>query len=457
MKSSALRRCLLLAMAALLCLSVGCGAPAANTGSADPAPTATAAPAPTPTETPIPDVKLGDLSVSPDAAELDASGVPAAVLLPGLTQLSMLERLELGDTELSAAELAELAETYPQLDVHYSVSVLGKSVPCDAQTLDLGGLTAAQLPEALSALERLSALEYVELVGGGSPVTALSMADVKAVQQAAPNARVNAVFDFYGQAVSTLDERVEFDGVEIGQENAQDVRDLLDVLQCCSYFKLADAGIDNETMADIRDSYPDTKVVWRVYFGEYFHCLTDEESIRAIFALDDTNCENLKYCTDVKYMDIGHDDNLSDVSFVAYMPKLEICIVSGSQVEDISYFANCPELQWLELVWCGYVKDLSGLENCKKLAYLNICYTQVKDLSPLDDCPLERFMYYVPKVDSAQQQEFIDKHPDCWTNFDGENPYVLGWRYNDQGYTWCDMYLKVREVFDYAHNYYNHS
>lgn len=444
--------------AAVLCLAAGCGSRDTETLPVDTeAPQNTPAETTAPVET-VPPIRIGDIEVAADAAELElqTGAADSAALTEALASLTELKSLSLPETGLTAAELAALAEAYPDVAISYTVKVLDQVVESTETKLDLSALQPAQVAETAAALEKLPELAQVELMNAADE-SPLSLADVKEIQRSAPGALVHYALDFYGQRVFTTDETVEYDGVAVGQENVQDVRDLLDVLQCCTYFKLADAGIDNETMAELRDAYPNTKIVWRVYFGEYFHCLTDEESIRAIFDLDDTNCENLKYCTDVKYMDIGHDTSLHDVSFVAYMPKLEICIVSGAPVYDISAFGNCPELEWLELVWCGNVSDLSCLENCPKLAYLNICYTQVTDLTPLDNCPLERFMYYVPKVNAEQRQAFIDRHPDCWTNFDGENPYVLGWRYNDQGYTWCDMYLKVREVFRYSENYYNHS
>lgn len=40
------------------------------------------------------------------------------------------------------------------------------------------------------------------------------------------------------------------------------------------------------------------------------HCLTGEEMIRATFSLNDDNCDELRFCEDVKYMDVGHNSYL---------------------------------------------------------------------------------------------------------------------------------------------------
>jgi hypothetical protein len=103
------------------------------------------------------------------------------------------------------------------------------------------------------------------------------------------------------------------------------------------------------------------------------------------------------------------------------------------------------------------VSDLSPITNCKKLEYLNLSYNSVTDLSPLDELPLKRFMFLSSGISKAKQEEFIKKHPDCWTNFYGENPYFVGWRYDDENFTRCEIYQKVRDVFRYEENFYNNS
>lgn len=389
-----------------------------------------------------------------EALTLEEGGYEYSALLENLRYLPDLTSVKLPETALDTKELLALINTYPSVKFDYSKELAGTVVCCGDSEVDLSALGSGEVNEAASLLSSLPSLRYVELTPA-SGQSALSMDDVALLQCAAPNAVFHYCFELFGKQVSTADTELEYTEVEIGNEGVDQIRRALNIMKNCTYVKLEDCGIDSETMASLRDDYPGIKVVWRVYFG-YFTCLTDEETIRAIFDLDDTNCSELKYCTEVKYMDIGHNSTLHDVSFIAYMPKLEIVIISGSPFSDMSVFENHRNLIFLELVWCGNVSDLSSLESCPNLAYLNISYSKVEDLSPISALPLERFMYYGPKLSARQQQEFRDLQPDCWVTFEGENPYVLGWRYNDQGHTWCDMYLRVREVFRYEDNFYNH-
>ena len=82
---------------------------------------------------------------------------------------------------------------------------------------------------------------------------------------------------------------------------------------------------------------------------------------------------------------------------------------------------------------------------------LNISYTHVTDLSPLDNLNLTRLtaMYY-PKsrVPQEEQDRFTAAKPDCTTFFVGDQPYGKAWRY-DANNEYLDWYLKVREVFSY--------
>ena len=270
---------------------------------------------------------------------------------------------------------------------------------------------------------------------------------MKVLTDAAPWARIHYSFSFYGKTLSTTDTRVEFTNTKMSDE--AEVRQVLDILPDCTYFKLDNCGFDNETLAGIQKDYPDTKIVWKIHFGKY-SAMTDAETIRAVYHVTDENCHDLRYCTSVKYMDIGHNETLTDLSFVGFMPDLEILIASGSAVKDLSGFENCKKLEFLELAYCLDLADISPLAGCESLANLNISYTKVKDLSALDGLPLERLMSIHTWVQDKEQKIFREIHPDCWTTFYyGNQPYGKGWRYDDNGMTYSKIYRKVRDVFGY--------
>ncbi len=386
------------------------------------------------------------------ALELPAGSYTVGDLLDNLAHFPALESLSLPCTPISAADMEALSAAYPELALSFSVEIAGDEYSSDTAALDLNSLSSADAETAAAALSLLPGVESIDLSR-----SSLSPAEVAPIRAAAPEAAIDYSFELFGKTISLLsDTNIEYlDQEEIGNAGETAIREALSILPAGSRIVFDDCGLDNEVMASIRDDYPEHKVVWRVHFG-YFSMLTDEETIRAIFDLTDDIVDDLKYCTEVKYMDIGHNTELTNVDFIAYMTKLEICIMSGSPFSNMEVFGNCPNLDWLELVYCPNVEDISSLANCKNLRYLNLTYTKVTDITPLDGLPLERFFYANPKLDDEQMAHLKEEHADCWLTFEGFE-YGYGWRYDDPGTTvFGEPYLKVREVFRYGENYYNH-
>ena len=139
------------------------------------------------------------------------------------------------------------------------------------------------------------------------------------------------------------------------------------------------------------------------------------------------------------------------------MPDLEIAILSGSPIADLTPLQNCKKLEFLEIAWCGYVKDVSPLAGCHRLRYLNVGHTRVKDFSALTGLDLKMLSY----VNSGNRVGFTEYHweqiqeqfPTCWITFNpladnNASPYSTGWRYKAAG-GYTPIYRKVRDVFGY--------
>ena len=393
-------------------------------------------------------VSMGGKEVDPSMEELSLSQGEYTydAILQNLQYLNALKKLHLSHAEFTKEQLDQLQETYPDLELSYTVMLFDQELASDTETLDLSFLTAAQVEEAARAISLLPDLSFAELMAGD--VSQLSMSDVRVLVDAAPDTVFHYTFSLFGKNISTNDQVVEFNGHSIGNEGEADLRNALAIMTGCESFRLIDCGIDNEVLAKLREDFPRTKVVWKIKFGKY-SAMTDTDTIRAVYNVFDDTCYNLRYCNEVKYMDLGHNESLTDFSFVGFMPDLEILIISGSAVEDLSGFENCKKLEFLEMASCLKLKDLTPLAGCEGLKQLNISFTKVKDLTPLDGLDLERFMSIHTWVQPPEQKIFKEIHPDCWTTFYyGSQPFGKGWRYDDNGLTYSEMYKKVREVFD---------
>lgn len=393
-------------------------------------------------------VSFGLQSVSNDSssATLMPQGLEYDLLLENLRYLPELKSLSLPEVALSADQLEALSQTYPEVSFDYTVELLGKSCPSSTTTLDLSSMSSAQVDAACSKLGLLTNLTDVTLS------SSLSMADVDKLQASNPGALFHYTFTLFGQTLDTAAETVEFKNQAIGNEGESQIRQALDILDNCTRFVLDNCQLDYEVLAQIREDYREkTKVVWRVYFGvtNRYTALTDQETIRAVYNVTDDTVGPLRYCEDAKYIDMGHNDTLTDLTFVGYMPKLEVFIGSGCAATELVGWENAKSLVWLELANCMKLENIDVLENCENLKYLNLSYTKVKTFQMLDSLPLERFVYLRPKASGEEQKMFKAIHEDCLTVFSGSQPYGYGWRYNDNGKTYFDYYKNViREVFD---------
>ena len=408
------------------------------------------------------DVQIGANRYTPEleALALNEGEYELQQLLENIRFLPNLANLELPKTGLTAEQLQQIRDAYPDLELRYTVELFGREMGMETTELDLSDMKPSQTGELAEVLPLLPELETVNLMAADG-TSAFAPADVKKVMDAAGEATVLYTFELFGKTVSTTDERVEFKKVDIGNEGIPQIREALDILPNCTYFLMDTCGVDNEVMAQLRDDYPDTKVVWRVFWA-FYHDLTDMEMIHCTSAMEDDVVDVLKYCTDVKYLDIGHNSDLTNIDFVNYMPKLEIVIVVDSGIRSLEPFANCPNLQWLEIVNCRNITDLSPLANCKELKGLNMsCVFGVKDLTPLFELEhMERLYLGTHQVPKEMVEQAREALPDCWiTDFarssgNVSRNYAIGWRL-DRKDVRAEWYKEIREIFRYSENFYN--
>lgn len=393
-------------------------------------------------------VSLGgsEISCGTSGLILESGSYDFITLINNLKYLPNVATVSLPKTDLPLDKIDALIAAYPKVEVTYSVSFDGQEFGPDTTELNLSAMDPAKLDQLLAVLPMMRSVETVELTdaGGNSPFTREQVAQLRDLL---PNAAFNYTFELFGHTVSTQDEKLDFTNQKLGNEAEAELRAALDILPANAYVKVENCGFDNEVLGGIQQDYPEATIVWRVWYGNQ-NQLTDSVMIRHVYHLTDSNCGNMKYFTKAKYLDLGHNETLSTIEFCKYMPDLEILIVSGSMVSDLTPLANCTKLEWLELTYCSYVTDIAPLEGCVGLKCLNLGFTNVSDLTPVMDLELNRLHCILNQIPDEQEQAYDEAHPDTITVWRGKQPYGYGWRYDDDGYTFCEYYKKVREVFD---------
>ena len=376
--------------------------------------------------------------------ELDWSGRDITALTAvNPAYLPALEKIELGHA--SAEELKAVHECFPAASLGFETEIAGKAVNNTVSALDLSSLSHADTAEAAVILPYLPALKEVKL-------GELDFDDYKLLFDARPDVCFDYSFELFGKTVSTLDDPIKYKKVYDGDEGLDTLRGILPYLPNLTYLKLDRCETTDEATEALNLEFPDIKIVWRIFFSG-FSCLTDAEKIWAIGSLYDEDCIPLKYCHDIKYLDLGHND-IKDISFVRSMPKLEVLILGCGHTEDISPLADCSELEYLEIT-STQVSDLSPLASCTKLKHFEMSITQnITDISPLYGLDLERFYaLYVHSVPDEQFEEFAALHPDCEidhsTGLGGVDPYNESqWRFYYGG-GFVPRYALLREQIGY--------
>lgn len=391
---------------------------------------------------------------------VDLSGMKTADI-PAVTEklalLTDLESVTIGENatvngELSWADISSIAAVNPDAALNYTFTVLGNKASLADKTLDLQTITPADVAAVAEILPGMTQLERVDI---GSDASGLSWDDISKLYAAAPDAVFDYDMNLWGKSFSLADEVLDFNHVMMPDGGAL-IKSVIPFCRNCKQLDMDFCGKGdefNQLMQSIRDENPDIEVIWRVWFGENYSVRTNVTKILASKPskggkLYNSDAQQLKYCTNVRYLDVGHNDTLSDFSFVASMPDLEIVVMSMCGVSDLTPFAACTHLKYIEAGNTG-ISDLTPLANCTELAHLNIgTCPGVTDLSPLFDLPLRRLWLctntgtHCTNYSSAQAEEFIAAHPDCevnttcptgYGNADDAEGYVKeGWKYWQQ-------------------------
>jgi hypothetical protein len=101
----------------------------------------------------------------------------------------------------------------------------------------------------------------------------------------------------------------------------------------------------------------------------------------------------LRHCRDLQALDLGHN-HITDISFIAQLPKLKVLILACNEITDISPLAQLQHLEYLEL-FKNHIADASPLAGLPGLVDLNLCFNNIADYRALYGlASLERLWIY---------------------------------------------------------------
>lgn len=379
-------------------------------------------------------------------ADTDAETLTAVLKaedMPRLEALGSLRSADLRGSECES-ELTDYLERHPETELLFTLTLPdGTKADTDAEELDFSGYTSEMTDEGVRAVKAMSALKTVEL---GKERQDLSRDDVLRYMTARPDVVFRYTFKFKGAEINTGEEKIDLRGIWVKNQE-DDLWEILPLLRHCTWLDLDATGVDTDEVVAMMEQNPGLRIIWRVMVGNGEAVRTDTKKIWFNTLQNTMQAQNLKYCTDVELLDLGHC-KISDVSFLASMPNLRVCILGLNPLTDISALKSLKKLEYLE-IFNMPLKDLSPLADHPDLAHLNIVLTEVEDLSPLYNCPLQRlWIGDTTPVSEEELAAFRKVNPDCEINTTTYSPTDGGWR-RYEGADFAPRYLQLRDEMGY--------
>ena len=256
------------------------------------------------------------------------------------------------------------------------------------------------------------------------------------------------VYDSY--EVTEIDlsrQRFTTDDLETLKELTEQIRGLDKLIVC-------DCGLDNETLGEFRKEVPDVNVVWRLYMGKW-KLRTDQVTFSVLIynynyeRLRSKDIQVLKYCTDLRCLDLGHQ-SIVDISVIGdYLPELRLLIMADNWINDLSPLAKCKHLHYLEL-FVNNLTDISPLGELHELVDVNISYNRrLSDITPLLNSPMMERVWLESTSVSSEDFDLLEAtYPNAKVV-----RVVRGRPSVDQG--WRDGCARYKQMMDmWFNNYY---
>ena len=425
-----------------------------------PAPAAQQENSPAPEEsTPEPEpveLQFGSLTVLSDVEQLDLSGSGAALedLMRASNDLVNVKEISLGVTSATLEQLRAVEKAFPQAKVSWRAEAAGIQFEGDSERIDLSAATDDDVPQIIRALAVLPELKTITLAPEDG-VTGLSFDSLSAIAAAAPEAELNCRFELYGQTADWTTEKLKYFKTDIGDEGIEVFRGALPYLRSLDLLRLESCGIkDNDAMAALRAEFPEKRIVWSISVRGYTY-MTDTTLINDgnSFLFSDKNAYLFQYMPDVMYLDLGHTHNLTNIEFVRNWPKLQVVILTLSNIKDITPLEACPDIEFLELVSTG-IDNIDVVAGMEKLEYLNLgCMWALKDVSAISELKNLKLVRICGTtfnfVSHAQVDELKEKMPGVINTYGGDPTKSGGWRFNENGKGMTERYKLLRQQMRY--------
>lgn len=369
-------------------------------------------------------------------------------LLFALPYLPQLQTVDLHGTDLGLEDVLSIQEARPELAILQTVDLLGQTVETDAAELDLRDVPCSA-QELIPLLRAFSALKKVYL-----PEKEDTEAAVAQLQEEHPETVFIHQVTVFGQ---TMDNAVE--ELDVSKTAFKAPEEVLSQIAQLPYLKkliLCDCGLSNEQIEVLMAARPDVKFVWTIHVAHHairtdavafstknpskytqsYYSEHENNRIKRAKRLKAGDLKELRYCTDLIALDLGHNYLTNeDLEVLQYLPHLQLLILADNKITDISALSSLQELQYVEL-FMNNIPDVSPLVGLPQLTDINICKIQLKDTTPLLSLKqAKRLWFSLNGLSTSQCKAVAEALPDCVCNYTAKTSTGDGWREGER-YQW---------------------
>lgn len=383
-------------------------------------------------------VAIDDKTYRTDATTLDFSKTGLSdtrMLLRKLDYLPKVQTVLFGNNTIPESEKAMLCAAYPEVsfEVIGTYEIYGKQVLENAEELDLRDVHLdASLPDQIALLPQLQSVDLHD--------QPLSIAEKLKLAERFPEVSFGWTVHYDGEEYDSSITEFDLSGRKLTVEDLDGIKEAIGQFPDLEKVILCDCGLGNETLADFQKEVKGVKVVWRVAIGSQWSLRTDAVAFSVLIVnykhvrMTSQSIQVLKYCTDLLALDLGHQA-ISDLSIIGEcLPELRLLIVADNAVSDLTPLENCTHLHYLE-IFLNRVYDLSPLAKLRELVDVNISYNPISDVTPLLNSPMiQRVWMESTYVGYNGQSLLKEAYPDAKIVLIGSGSVDQGWRWGNPRY-----------------------
>lgn len=374
-----------------------------------------------------------------DITSLDLSDhgfTDAKTFMQKLDYLPDLKTVIFGKVTIPQTEKVQLCAAFPDIsfEVIGSYEIYGKTVLENTEELDLRDVHLdASLYDQLALLEQLQSVDLHD-----QPLT---IAERVALANQFPEVSFGWTVNYDGEEYDSSITELDLSGKKIEEDGLDAIKEAVSQLPDLEILNLCDCGLPNETLQKLQDELDDVKVVWRIYLGTRWSLRTDQVAFSVLIVhydyprMTSQSIEVLKYCTDLRALDLGHQA-ISDLSVIGdYLPELRLLILADNAISDITPLAKLTHLHYIEL-FVNRISDISPLRELHELVDVNISYNGgLYDIEPLLHSPMMQRVWLESTSVGGNGFALLEQtYPEAKIVRYGSGSVDQGWRWGNARY-----------------------